>query len=96
MDYRSPQEQIKLISTLDHDFKMSVPQFCELHHKGAAPYLPTRSFEDHYRYCGQVQRFNEGPGNADTGRRLHVCLVVLQAGATWERAVAAALAAFPK
>jgi CDGSH-type Zn-finger protein/uncharacterized Fe-S cluster protein YjdI len=96
MDYRDPTEQVKLISTLDADFRMSVPQFCELHHKGSESYLPTRSFEDHYRYCMGTQRFNDGPGNADTGRRLHVCLVALQAGATWERAIAAALTAIPK
>jgi hypothetical protein len=46
MDDRDPKEQIRLISTLDAEFGMDVPRFCELHHKGSEQYLPTRSFED--------------------------------------------------
>ena len=95
MDYRNPQTQIELIRDLDKQFGMTIPQFCRLHHKGANSYLPTRTFEDHFRYCAQVKQFNEGPGNADTGRRLHICFVALQAGATWERAIDAALLAIP-
>jgi hypothetical protein len=79
---------VDVISDLQRRFRLGNEQFRRLHH-GARP-----SLAGHVAYCRERTRFTTHT-NADVCSRLQACLAQLDQGASWDQAIAAALARFP-
>jgi hypothetical protein len=79
---------LEVISELQRRFALRNEHFRLLHH-GKRP-----SLANHVAYCRERTRFTTHT-NADVFSRLQVCLAQLDQGASWDQAIAAALARFP-
>ena len=93
LDFEDPHTTMELLGELVICFKMTNLQFQQLHH--AKKYLNT--IAGHYSYCQNgPKRFQQESTNSYTARRLHYCLRRLRAKASWTKAIADAVARFPR
>jgi antitoxin MazE len=92
-DFGDPAFTVQVLDALESQFHISNERFRRLHH--------ARNYENtikaHWAYAAnRPSRFQAGGSNELTARRLHSCLQALEAGETWEAAIALATNQFPR
>jgi len=91
IDFTNPRSTLPILDELQQRHHMRNEQFQQLHHHNYANMIR------HRHYCEDPKRtFQPGGTNEATAKRLFVCLQELNAGATWDAAIAGAVKRHPR